>query len=327
MTTQPAIPSTYSPHSYDIGVVIVNWNTCDLLRGCLRSLQEGDPSVARRVIVIDNASTDKSADMVATEFPDVELFRNPTNDGFSKANNIGLRMLGYRDVGEATNQVTDGGVIPPRYALLLNPDTVVPANGLRRVIDRADSDALIGVLGPRLELPDGTLDLAAKRSFPTPQVMIWRVTGLSTLFPRSRVFGRYNLTYLDEHQEHEVDTVVGAFMLVSRAAIERVGLLDEQFWMYAEDIDWAYRIKQVGFKVVYYPAVTVLHIKRAASNQNPRTKVEFQRASLLFYRKHYAARTSFPMHLAVLIGLILKGGRPLWDEIRNTRSTQDLRRA
>ncbi len=125
------------------------------------------------------------------------------------------------------------------------------------------------------------------------------------------------MTYLDEYLETEVDCVVGAFMMVRREAIERAGLLDESFWMYGEDIDWAYRIKQAGWKVLYYPQVTVLHVKRAASRQNPKARVEFQRASLIFYRKHYAAEAPCLLHFAVLTGLVLKGGRPIWEEIRN----------
>jgi N-acetylglucosaminyl-diphospho-decaprenol L-rhamnosyltransferase len=167
-------------------------------------------------------------------------------------------------------------------------------------------------------MPTGKLDLACRRSFPTPEVSLWRMTGLSKHFPKSKRFGRYNVTYLDEHLETEVDCVVGAFMMVRREAIDRVGLLDEAFWMYGEDIDWAFRIKQAGWKTLYYPKVTVLHVKRAASRQNPRTRIEFQRASLIFYRKHYAATTPRWLHLAVLIGLLLKGGRPLWSELRKT---------
>ncbi|MCC7447004.1 MAG: glycosyltransferase family 2 protein [Anaerolineae bacterium] len=322
------------PDPVDMGIIIVNWNTRDLLRECLKSLAAGDPSVTRRVIVVDNASSDGSADMVRAEFPAVEVIANPVNGGFAQANNLGLKALGFvphhltlsppRSEGE-----TGGGVRltaegrgqrdetnKPRYALLLNPDTVVPPDGLRKLIDRVEAAPKIGVIGPRLVMLDGKLDLACRRSFPTPEVSLWRMTGLSKLFPKSRLFGRYNMTYLDEYLETEVDCVVGAFMMVRRAAIDQVGLLDESFWMYGEDIDWAFRIKQAGWKVLYYPQVTVLHVKRAASRQNPRTQLEFQRASLIFYRKHYAATTPRLLHLAILIGLLVKGGHPLWDELR-----------
>jgi N-acetylglucosaminyl-diphospho-decaprenol L-rhamnosyltransferase len=294
----------------DIGIVIVNWNTRDLLRDCLRSLEIGDSSVKRRVIVVDNASTDDSVAMVRAEFPAVEVIANLVNGGFSQANNLGLKALGLNP-GEQGDDV-------PRYGLLLNPDTVVPPDGLRQMIDRLDTDPSIGIGGPRLVMLNGMLDLACRRSFPTPEVSMWRMTGLSKIFPKSKRLGRYNMTYLDEHLETEVDCVVGAFMMVRREAIARVGLLDEAFWMYGEDIDWAFRIKQAGWKVLYYPRVTVLHVKRAASRQNPRTRLEFQKASLIFYRKHYAATTPRLLHLAVLAALLLKGGRPLWNDLRKS---------
>lgn len=294
-----------------LGIVIVNWNTRDLLRDCLQSITKSDPSVTRRAVVVDNASSDESAAMVRAEFPDVELIVNTENVGFARANNMGLEHLGFAGAAQM-------GADTPGYALLLNPDTVVPPDAFRLLIDRVEADPRIGVAGPRLVMKDGKLDLACRRSFPSPEVSLWRMIGLSKLFPKSRLFGRYNLTYLDEHVETEVDCVVGAFMLVRREVIAQVGLLDESFWMYGEDIDWAFRIKQAGWKVLYYPRVTVLHLKRAASRQNPRTRLEFQRASLIFYRKHYAATTPRLLHLAVLAGLLFKGGRPLWDELKKT---------
>jgi len=178
-----------------------------------------------------------------------------------------------------------------------------------------DADATIGVAGPKLVLPDGSLDLACRRSFPTPEISFYRMVGLSKLFARSRRFGRYNLTYLDPDVETEVDSVVGAFMLVRRAAIQRVGLFDETFFMYGEDLDWAFRIKQAGWKVMYNPRVTVTHVKRAASRQSRRAQREFYRAMLLFYRKHYRQTTPWWLHSLILLGLALKGGRPLWREL------------
>jgi N-acetylglucosaminyl-diphospho-decaprenol L-rhamnosyltransferase len=293
----------------DIGIVIVNWNTRDLLRNCLLSLRQGEASVNRRIVVVDNASSDDSVEMVRKEFPEVTLIASDNNNGFSVANNQGLQLLGYGRDGQPTDPTA------PRYALLLNSDTIVPPDGLRKMLDRLDADAGLGAGGPRLELSDGKLDLACRRSFPSPMVAMWRIVGLSKLFPKSRIFARYNLTYLDERQEAEVDCISGAFMLVRREAIAKVGLLDETFWMYGEDIDWAYRIKAAGWRVLYYPTVTVLHLKRASSKKNPRTKFEFQRASLIFYRKHYAAKTPLPLHLLTLVGLVVKGGRKMIPEI------------
>jgi len=178
-----------------------------------------------------------------------------------------------------------------------------------------DADPRIGVAGPKLVLPDGSLDLACRRSFPTPEISAYRMLGLSKLFPHSRRFGRYNMTFLDPDIETEVDSVVGAFMLVRREAIERVGLFDETFWMYGEDLDWAYRIKQAGWKIMYHPSVTVTHVKRAASRQSRRAQGEFYRAMLIFYRKHYRVTTPWWLHSLILAGLALRGGRPLWREL------------
>jgi len=164
-----------------------------------------------------------------------------------------------------------------------------------------------GVVGPKLVRPDGSLDLACRRSFPTPEVSLWRMLGLNKLFPRSRRFGRYNMTYLDPDELTEVDSVVGAFMWVRREAILQVGLLDEAFWMYGEDLDWAKRIKDAGWRVWYNPTVTVLHVKEAASRHSSRARKEFYRAMVIFYRKHYAATTPFWLHWLILGGIALKG--------------------
>jgi len=294
----------------DLGIVIVNWNTRDLLRDCLKSVLASTGGCAYRVIVVDNASSDGSADMVRQEFPTVQVIANDDNRGYPAANNQGFRALGFEQGS------TDD---TPRYALALNPDTVLPPTALCAMIAYMDADPTIGVAGPKLVMLDGQLDLACRRSFPTPEVSLYRMLGLSKLFPHSRRFGRYNMTYLDPDQETEVDSVVGAFMMVRREAIRRVGLFDEVFFMYGEDLDWAFRIKQAGWKVMYNPQVTVTHVKRAASRQSKRAQREFYRAMLIFYRKHYRATTAWWLHSLILMGLALKGGRPIWHDIRRLK--------
>lgn len=290
---------------HDLGIVIVNWNTRDLLRRCLQTVL-ASRGVSFRIVVVDNASTDGSVEMVRAEFPQVEVIASATNGGFSYANNLGLRALGFDPPGEQT----------PRYALLLNPDTELPPGALRGMVAFMDADPRIGVAGPKLVLPDGSLDKACRRSFPTPEVSAYRMLGLATLFPRSRRFGRYNLTYLDPDLVTEVDSVVGAYMQVRREAIAAVGLLDEVYFMYAEDIDWAYRVKKAGWTVWYNPNVTVLHVKRAASRRSPKAQREFYRAMLIFYRKYYRQTTPLWLHLMILLGLLIRGGKPIWAEIR-----------
>lgn len=287
----------------DLAIVILNYNTRDLLRDCLASLA-AQTGVRFETCVVDNASTDGSADMVEREFPQVTLIRNPDNNGFSAGNNLGLRHFGFPAQPRA------------RYAMLLNPDTVVPGGALAGMVGYADQHPDIGVLGPRLLLEDGTLDKACRRSFPTPEVSFWRLTGLSKLFPKSPRINRYNMEYLDERVQTEVDAVVGACMLLRAEAIQQAGLLDEQFFMYGEDLDWCLRVKQAGWRVLYYPSVIVHHIKRAASRKSAKAQYEFQRAMWLFYRKHYRAQTAAPVDLLVRIGLWARGGNALWREMQ-----------
>jgi hypothetical protein len=282
----------------DLGIVIVSYSTRDLLRECLRSVYASQGPFSFEVCVVDNASPDGSADMVAAEFPQATLIANEENVGYPAANNQGLKAFGFQDPEAEASEHH-----PPRFALLLNSDTEVPPYALAEMLDFMDVRREAGVVGPKLVRPDGSLDLACRRSFPTPEVSFYRMIGLSRLFPRSRRFGRYNLTYLDPDQLTEVDSVVGAFMLVRGEAIQQVGLLDETFFMYGEDLDWAYRIRDAGWKIYYNPAVTVLHVKKASTRQNPRAQVEFYRAMNIFYRKHFAAQTSWWLH-GLIVGAV-----------------------
>ena len=293
----------------DLGIVILNWNTRDLLRRCLQTVLASEGVERFRVVVVDNASSDDSVAMLRQEFPQVGVIANPVNSGYPAGNNLGLRQLGYEGAGRVREDA-------PRHAMLLNPDTEVPPDALARLVDYMDARPEIGIAGPRLVLPDGSLDLACRRSFPSPQVSLYRFTGLARLFPRHRQFGRYNMTFADPGQELEVDAVVGACMIVRREAIAQAGLLDEDFFMYGEDLDWAWRIKAAGWKVYYQPQVVVQHVKRAASRQSRRASHEFQRAMLIFYRKHYRRSTPLWLHSLVMTGLLLKGGRAMLAEIR-----------
>lgn len=290
----------------DLAIVIVNYNTRDLLRDCLRSVYASQGATFE-VCVVDNASPDRSGvEMVATEFPQARLICSPVNGGFAYANNLGLRAFGFGDASRAST---------PRYALLLNSDTVVPPDAFATLIAYMDAHPDAGIVGPKLVRQDGSLDLACRRGFPTPMVSFYHFAGLSKLFPHSRRFARYNLTFLDPDQLTEVDSVNGAFMLVRAAAIAQVGLLDEAFFFGGEDLDWAFRIKQAGWKVYYNPAVVVQHIKRASFRHNPQARYEFERAMWLFYHKHYQPTTPRLFHLLICVGLALRGGPRLAREI------------
>ncbi len=290
----------------DLALVILNYNTRDLLRECLKSVY-ANTGLAFDVCVVDNASTDGSLEMVRAEFPQVHAVASPHNGGFSFGNNLGLRHYGFDGSRPAEER--------PRYAALLNPDTIVPEGALAGLVRFMDEHPDAGVCGPRLVLLDGQLDLACRRAFPTPEVAFYRLSGLSQLFPRSPRFGRYNMTYLDEHETAEVDSVVGACMVVRREAIRQAGLMDETFFMYGEDIDWAKRIKECGWKVYYYPGVIIHHMKRASSRHSRKAQVEFYRSMAIFYRKHYQADTPLLLHWLILTGIFLKGGLALGQDV------------
>lgn len=295
----------------DLLIVIVNYNTRDLLRDCLASIYDSKGDFSHRVCVVDNCSSDDSAAMVRQEFPQAQLIESPINGGYAYANNLGLRAFGFQDSPLARHPSS----LVPGYALLLNADTLLPPLALQEMLDFMEAHPKTGAAGPRLVREDGSLDLACRRSFPTPKAFFYRMMGLSKLFPKSPRFGRYNLTYLDPDELTEVDSVVGAFMLVRAEAIHQVGLLDERFFMYGEDLDWAYRIRKAGWKIYYNPQVTVLHVKGASTRHSRRARYEFYRAMNIFYRKHYAATTPFWLHWLIIAGIVLQGSLAMLREI------------
>ncbi len=301
----------------DLVIVIPSWNTCDLLRNCLASVY-ADQDVDLQVCVVDDASSDGSPEMVEREFPQARLTRSKAKGGFAYNTNLGLRTWGFCDdpIPGSASRVQLSSL--PRYALLLNSDTVTPPGGLDKMVSFMDAHPDVGAVGPKLVRLDGSLDLACRRSFPTPEISFYHVAGLGKRFPHSRRFGRYNLTYLDPDQPAEVDSVVGAFMLVRAQAIVQVGLLDETFYFGGEDLDWAYRIKQAGWKIYYNPAVTVQHVKRASFQKSAKAQYEFERALWLFYHKHYQPTTPFVLNALICFGLALRGGIPLAREILNS---------
>jgi hypothetical protein len=286
----------------DLAVIILNYNTRDLLRACLRTVYASQGVFSFDVCVVDNASSDGSAAMVRAEFPHATLIASDRNGGFSYGNNLGLRHFGFADRPGAGDPA-----ITPRYVLLLNPDTEVPRTAFADMIAFMDSRPRSGVAGCKLVRSDGSLDLACRRAFPSPEVSAYRMVGLSKLFPRSSRFGQYNMTFLDPDMLTEVDSVVGAFMMVRGVAIHQIGLLDEAFFMYGEDLDWAFRIKQIGWQVWYNPAVTVLHVKEAASKTSLKARQEFYRAMEVFYFKHYEATTPRLVHWLILGGIRARG--------------------
>ena len=267
----------------------------------VRSLLASDLNcIDLRLSIVDNGSCDGSVQYLQRAFPEHTLFSAGRNLGYAGGNNVALRAL--------LDNLPPDADPDHSYVLLMNSDVIVEPGALSICVDYLNSHPEAGVVGPRVILPDGMLDLACRRTFPTPSSGFWKLSGLARRFPNSPRLARYNLTYLDEHEIAEVDSVMGAFMLVRLRAILHAGMLDDGFFFYGEDLDWAFRIKGHGWKVVYLPTALVHHLKGATSRRDSsRMIVEFYRAMWLFYRKHYAKQRFLLLEWAVLAGIVARG--------------------
>jgi GT2 family glycosyltransferase len=272
-----------------LSVIIVNYNVRYFLEQCLWSVQQAAQGLDIEVIVVDNASSDDSLSMLAEKFPEVKLITNLENTGFSKANNQGIR--------EATGD----------YMLLLNPDTLVREDSFRNTLAFMDTHPECGALGVRMLDGSGNFLPESKRGLPTPAVALFKMTGLAALFPKSHTFGRYHVRYLNEHSTHEVDVLSGAFMLLRRTALDKAGLLDEQFFMYGEDIDLSYRIQKAGFVNVYFAGTEILHYKGESTKKRSANYVKvFYNAMVLFARKHYSGGSAGFFSLIIVLAVYLR---------------------
>jgi N-acetylglucosaminyl-diphospho-decaprenol L-rhamnosyltransferase len=260
-----------------LDIVVVNsTGGRDLLRACLASLERHPASAGQVVWVVDNASTDGAPGMVRSEFPDVRLVELDGNYGFCVANNVALRQT------EAP------------YVLVLNPDTEIREGVLDHMPAVMEERPEVGMAGCRLEMRDGTFDHAAKRSFPTPLGALAHFLRVGRSDRAPAWLKQYRAPELGEREQGPVDSLNGAFMLVRREALEQVGLLDERYWLYMDDLDWCFRFKQKGWKVWYDGAVTVMHVKGGTTvrkrHRGLRHNVAFHRSMGRFYRKFYAGR-------------------------------------
>ncbi len=250
--------------SIDVSVIIVNWNTRELLRDCLASVYAETRGIGLEVIVVDNASSDGSAVMVEAEFPQVRLIRNPDNRGFAAANNQGIAI--------ATG----------RYVLLLNSDTRVLDRAISRSVEFADAHPEAGVVGCRTLLPDGTVQQNCYQ-FPSLLNLGLSLSRLPMLFPRNRFFGRARMTWWAYDTVMPVDVVAGCFMLVRREALDQVGPMAEEYFMYSEDTDWCWRFHRAGWKVLYTPEPTITHYWKGSSSQCAADMHILQRRSVLMF--------------------------------------------
>ena len=271
---------------YDLSVVIVNYNVVFFLEQCLNSVFAASKNLNVQIFVVDNNSVDGSINMLKENFSSVVLIENKENVGFSKANNQAIKRANSP------------------YVLLLNPDTVIEEDTFDKCIDFMNSNADCGGLGLRMLDGKGNFLPESKRGFPSPSVAFYKIFGLSYLFPKSQKFGRYHLGFLSEFEVNEVDVLSGAFMLLRTVTLEKVGLLDEQFFMYGEDIDLSYRIKLGGYKNYYFPDTKIIHYKGESTKKSSVNYVfVFYKAMILFAKKHFSNKNanlfSFAINLAI----------------------------
>ncbi len=269
-------------------VQIVNWNAREHLRQSLRSILDAPPRVPYEIIVLDNASQDGSVQMLEKEFPEVRLLVSEQNLGFSRGHNL----------------IAKGA--QGKYLFLLNPDTIVLPGALDLLVDYAENHPEVGIIGPKILNPDGSLQYSCRR-FPNPTAALFRNTPLGKMFPNNPYTRDYLMTDWDHNSEREVDWVSGAALFIRRDLYEQLGGLDEQFFMYCEDTDLCYRAWQLGWKVVYYPEPKVIHaIGRSTDLIANRMIRTFHISMYRFYKKHYARKTPIFLRPLVPVGLALR---------------------
>ena len=269
-----------------LSVVIVNYNVEYFLEQCINSVLKALAKTSGEVIVVDNCSIDGSVEMVKNKFPQIQLVENKDNTGFAKANNQAISLA----KGE--------------YVLLLNPDTVVEEDTFAKCIECMDANQKVGGLGVKMIDGKGEFLPESKRGLPTPWVAFYKIFGLSSIFKNSRKLGRYHLSYLSKDKNHEVEILSGAFMMLRKTALDKVGLLDDNFFMYGEDIDLSYRLTQAGYLNYYFSETSIIHYKGESTKKSSVNYVfVFYKAMIIFAKKHFSEKNasyfSFLIHLAI----------------------------
>ncbi len=273
-----------------LSIIIVNYNVQYFLEQCLLSIKRATEKMEAEVFVVDNASVDGSVEMVRQKFPSVKVIANTNNVGFSKANNQGIE--------KATGE----------YILLLNPDTVVAEDTFEKCIAFMSAHKQAGALGVRMVDGKGKFLPESKRGLPTPAVAFYKTFGLAKLFPKSKTFGQYHLGFLNEHETNEVDVLSGAFMFMRKTVLDKIGLLDETFFMYGEDIDLSYRVVKGGLSNFYFPETTIIHYKGESTRKGSLNYVKvFYNAMLIFSEKHFSGSQSGAFSLLINLAIVFRG--------------------
>jgi GT2 family glycosyltransferase len=265
-----------------LSVIIVNYNVSVFLEQALMSAQKAMRGIEGEIFVVDNHSVDNSVAMVKAKFPQVKLIENQDNVGFAKANNQAIRI----STGE--------------YVLLLNPDTLVEEDTFKKCIDFMDRTPDCGGLGVKMVDGQGRFLPESKRGIPYPAASFYKLFGLSKLFPKSKKFGAYHATYIGEDETHEVEVLAGAYMMMRRSVLDEVGLLDEDYFMYGEDIDLSYRILKGGYKNYYFPETRIIHYKGESTKKGSLNYVYiFYKAMQIFARKHFSSGNAKVFNVAI----------------------------
>ena len=272
-----------------LSVIIVNYNVKHFLEQCLQSVNKAIKNIDAEVFVVDNNSVDQSVELVKDKFPFAKLIINKENKGFSVANNQAIKV----SKGE--------------YVLLLNPDTIVEEDTFENCISFMDSKPNAGAIGVKMVDGKGKFLPESKRSLPTPAVAFYKIFGLSSLFPKSKRFGAYHLSYLPEDEVNEADILAGAYMFMRKEALDKVGLLDETFFMYGEDIDLSYRIIQGGYKNYYFPETRIIHYKGESTKKGSLNYVFlFYKAMIIFAKKHFSGSNALVFTLLINLAIYLR---------------------
>ncbi|MDD5231122.1 MAG: glycosyltransferase [Candidatus Marinimicrobia bacterium] len=273
-----------------ISVIIVSYNVKEFLQQCILSLKNALDGMEHEIIVVDNDSVDGSVNLIRQKFPEILLIENHFNKGFAAACNQGLAIAR----GE--------------FILLLNPDTMLQEDTINVMVKFFEDHPEAGAAGCKILNADGTLQLACRRTFPTPAVALPKLLGLSRLFPKVKAFSRYNLTYLDPDQMTEVDAVSGSFLMFRRTVYEKIGGLDEAYFLYGEDLDYCYRIKKGGWKIFYVPGTKIIHYKGESTKHAAFDNfVVFYRAMDIFSRKHFTRSYSLVTDIIFKCGIFFRG--------------------
>ncbi len=275
----------------DLSIIIVNYNVKHFLEQCLQSIFKAAEGIVLEIFVVDNNSVDGSVEMLIEKYPQVRRIDNKENLGFSKANNQAIKL--------ATGD----------FILLLNPDTIVQEDTFKAILAFMHLHPEAGGLGLKMLDGKGRFLPESKRGLPTPAVAFYKIFGLAALFPNSRKYGQYHLTYLDKEENHEVDILSGAFMLLRKTVIDKIGLLDETFFMYGEDIDLSYRIQKAGFKNYYFAGTSIIHYKGESTKKSSVNYVlVFYKAMTIFAQKHFAKSHASAFNILINIAIYLRAG-------------------